>query len=250
MTLLLLAGTGDAKRIAWGLADSNVKVIASVAGATRTPDPLPVPTRIGGFGGEDGFRSYLRDAVITAVLDATHPFAAQISDRTARICGELGLPYAQVSRPVWTPEDGDNWTAIAAPADAVNHIANGSTVFLATGRQTLAEYANLAGRRIMVRVIDPPTAPLPFEGGEFIIGRPPFTQASEAALFRALGVTHLVSKNAGGQGGRAKLDAARELGLPVLLLDRPKTAPQIRSPQQLVSVQDALLWVSSLAGMP
>jgi precorrin-6A/cobalt-precorrin-6A reductase len=250
MTLLLLAGTGDANRIAWGLADTNVKVIASLAGATRTPDPLPVPTRIGGFGGEDGFRSYLRDAVITAVLDATHPFAAQISDRTARICGELGLPYAQVSRPVWTPEDGDNWTAIAAPADAVNHIANGSTVFLATGRQTLAEYANLAGRRILVRVIDPPKAPLPFEGGEFIIGRPPFTQASEVALFRALGVTHLVSKNAGGQGGRAKLDAARELGLPVLLLDRPKTAPQRPSSQQLVSVQDALLWVSSLAGTP
>ncbi|AGI72289.1 precorrin-6A reductase CobK [Octadecabacter arcticus 238] len=250
MTLLLLAGTGDAKRIAWGLVDTSIKVIASLAGATRAPDPLPVPTRIGGFGGEDGFRDYLRGSEITAVLDATHPFAAQISDRTARICGELGLPYAQFVRPVWTPEDGDNWTTIAAPVDAVNHIANGSTVFLATGRQTLAEYANLAGRRVLVRVIDPPTAPLPFEGGEFIIGRPPFTQASEAALFRALGVTHLVSKNAGGQGGRAKLDAARELGLPVLLLDRPKTAPQIRSPQQLVSVQDALLWVSSLAGMP
>jgi precorrin-6A/cobalt-precorrin-6A reductase len=248
--MLLLAGTGDAKSIAWGLADTGVKVIASLAGATRAPDPLPVPTRIGGFGGEGGFRDYLRDAQITAVLDATHPFAAQISNRTARICGELELPYAQVVRPVWTPQDGDNWTAIAAPTDAVNHIANGSTVFLATGRKTLAEYANLEGRRILVRVIDPPTAPLPFEGGEFVIGRPPFTQASEAALFRALGVTHLVSKNAGGQGGRAKLDAARELGLPVLLLDRPKTAPQSLSSQQLVSVQDALLWVSSLVGTP
>jgi precorrin-6x reductase len=161
MTLLLLAGTGDAKRIAWGLVDTSIKVIASLAGATRAPDPLPVPTRIGGFGGEDGFRDYLRGSEITAVLDATHPFAAQISDRTARICGELGLPYAQFVRPVWTPEDGDNWITIAAPVDAVNHIANGSTVFLATGRQTLAEYANLAGRRVLVRVIDPADLRLP-----------------------------------------------------------------------------------------
>jgi precorrin-6A/cobalt-precorrin-6A reductase len=98
----------------------------------------------------------------------------------------------------------------------------------------------------LVRVIDPPTAPVPFEDGEFIIGRPPFTQASEAALFRAHGITHLVAKNAGGQGGRAKLDAARELGLPVILLDRPPGP----CAQPLGSVQDALRWVTTLTVTP
>lgn len=246
MTLLLLAGTGEAKHIAWGLADTNIKVVASLAGATRSPDPLPVTTRIGGFGGDDGFCTYLREFSISAVLDATHPFAARISNRTARICFDLGLPYAQIVRPVWEPTNGDNWTRITKPCEAKNHIPNGSTVFIATGRQTLSEYQNLSGRRILVRMIDPPNMPLPFEGGEFVIGRPPFTQASEVKLFCSLGVTHLVSKNAGGQGGRAKLDAARELGLPVLLLDRPQTPDA----QQLETVQDALLWVSSLVATP
>ena len=242
MTLLLLAGTGEAKQIAWGLADTNIKVVASLAGVTRSPDPLPITTRIGGFGGDDGFRAYLRASAISAVLDATHPFAAQISDRTARICNDLDLPYAQVVRPEWIPKEGDNWISLSSPCDAEKHIPNGSTVFIATGRQTLAKYANLTGRRLLVRMIDPPNAPLPFEGGRFIIGRPPFTLASELMLFRSLGVTHLISKNAGGHGGRAKLDAASELGLQVMLLDRPKTADG----QQLQTVQEAILWVFSL----
>lgn len=236
----MLAGTGEARRIAWGLTDTGVKVVASLAGATRHPEPLPVPTRVGGFGGEDAFRAYLADKNITAVLDATHPFAQAITDRTARVCRELGIPYAQVVRPEWTPQDGDQWTSIATPQDAAAHIPDAATVFLATGRQTLAQYKNLEGRRVLARMIDPPTQAFPFEGGEFVIGRPPFKQSSEEALFKALGVTHLVVKNAGGQGGRAKLDAARVLGLPVLMLDRPAMADAV----QLTSVQDALLWVA------
>ncbi|MCF2872854.1 cobalt-precorrin-6A reductase [Octadecabacter sp. G9-8] len=241
MTVLLLAGTGEARRIAWGLTDTSVKVVASLAGATRHPEPLPVPTRIGGFGGEDGFRTYLAENKITAVLDATHPFAHHITNRSARVCADLGLPYALVVRPKWEAETGDNWTSIATPQDTARHIPDTATVFLATGRQTLPDYANLEGRRVLARMIDPPTEPFPFEGGEFVIGRPPFRQSSEEALFKALGVTHLVVKNAGGKGGRAKLDAARALGLPVLLLDRPKLPDTVH----VTSVQEALLWVAS-----
>ena len=242
MSVLLLAGTGEAKRIAWGLTVSSVKVIASLAGATRHPEPLPVPTRIGGFGGEDGFRSYLKDAGIRAVLDATHPFADQISERTARVCLELGVPHAQVTRPDWSPQTGDNWTFIDAPQDAAQHIPESGVVFLATGRKTVAQYANLEGRRVLLRLIDPPSAPFPFEGGEFVIGRPPFNQQNEEQLFTALGVTHLIVKNAGGDGGRAKLDAARALGLSVLVLQRPKPTGAL----QLCSVQEALAWVAAL----
>ena len=240
MTVLLLAGTGEAKRIAWGLADSRKKVVASLAGATRKPEPLPLPTRVGGFGGEDGFRTYIAEQRITAVLDATHPFADQITDRTARICSELGLPYAQVLRPPWKPQEGDTWTDIKSPEDAAQHIPDAGAVFLATGRQTLHRYANLEGRRVMARMIDPPTEPFPFEGGEFVIGRPPFKQDREEALFRALQVTHLVVKNAGGQGGRAKLDAARALAISVLMLERPPMPDAVR----VETVQEALAWVA------
>lgn len=242
MTMLLLAGTGEAKRIAWGLADSGRPVIASLAGATRQPEPLPVPTRIGGFGGEAGLRAYLAAEGISAVLDATHPFAQRITDRTARVCSEMGLPYCQVLRPAWTPQAGDHWTTVKGPADVAQLVPEEAVVFLATGRRTLAEYAGLAGRRVLARMVDPPTAPFPFEGGEFVIGRPPFSQNDEEALFKALGVTHLVVKNAGGAGGRAKLDAARALGVPVLMLARP---PMPDAPR-VASVQAALDWVAAL----
>lgn len=242
MTVLLLAGTGEAKRIAWALTDTGINVVASLAGATRSPEPLPIPTRTGGFGGEDGFRAYLKKQNIRAVLDATHPFAEQITNRTARICAELDLPYAQLVRAPWFAETGDDWTMIDAPEDAAAHIPDNAVVFLATGRQTLMQYANLEGRRVLCRLIDPPTAPFPFEGGEFVLGRPPFSPRSEAQLFKALGVTHIVVKNAGGDGGRAKLDAARALKIPVLLLKRP----EMPSATPLSNVQEAVAWVTSL----
>ena len=242
MTVLLLAGTGEAKRIAWGVADTGTKVVASLAGATRHPEPLPVPTRIGGFGGEDGFRSYVADHGITAVVDATHPFAEQITNRTARVCAALSLPYCQLLRPEWDAAQGDTWTTVASPQDVADHVPQDAVVFLATGRQTLSAYANLEGRRVLARMIDPPTEPFPFEGGEFVIGRPPFSPKSEQQLFKALGVTHLVVKNAGGDGGRAKLVAARALGLPVLMLARP---PMPDAPR-VSTVQDALLWIARL----
>ncbi|MBU2993401.1 cobalt-precorrin-6A reductase [Octadecabacter sp. 1_MG-2023] len=246
MTVLLLAGTGEAKRIAWGLADKGRRVVASLAGATRSPDPLPVPTRIGGFGGEDAFREYLAAEGISAVLDATHPFADQITDRTARVCAALEIPYCQVLRPEWSAQDDDNWTAIAAPRDVADLVPKGAVVFLGTGRQTLPEFANLEGRRVLARMIDPPTTPFPFEGGEFVIGRPPFDLKSEMRLFKALGVTHLVVKNSGGTGGRPKLDAAREMGLPVFLLDRPKAPELSETATRVETVQGALAWVAAL----
>lgn len=238
MTLLLLAGSGEAKRIAWALTDSGVNVIASLAGATRSPDPLPVQTRIGGFGGDPGFRAFLKKAGITAVLDATHPFAAQITARTARICADLGLPYLYCCRQGWTAETGDNWTMIDREEDAAAHIPMGATVFLGTGRQTLERFRNLEGRRVICRQIDPPTAPFPFDGGEYLIGRPPFPVEREKELFRALGIDWLIVKNAGGTPSRTKLTAAGALGLPVLMIKRPPLpdAPVVET------VEEAVAW--------
>ncbi len=238
MTLLLLAGTGDAKGIAAELAQAGADAVASLAGATRAPDGLDLLTRMGGFGGAAGFEAYLDQQGITRVLDATHPFAARISERTARICAGRGLPYLQFLRPGWTPQKGDNWTEIATEREVADHIPAKATVFLATGRQTLDRFDNLPGRRLICRQIDPPTGPFPFEGGEFLIGRPPFSIADEVALFERLAVDVLVVKNAGGAASRSKLDAARALGIPVLMMKRPAPA----SENVVDNVQEALAW--------
>ncbi len=240
MTLLLLAGSGDARRIAEGL--NGVDVIASLAGATRDPAPLPVPTRSGGFGGEARFRQFLSENGITAVLDATHPYAHRITVRTVRVCAELDLPFLQFLRPGWTPEPGDKWTEIAREEDAAAYIPQGTTVFLGTGRQTLEGFANLAGRRVICRQIDPPEEAFPFEGGEFLVGRPPFSVEDEVALFSWLKVDWLVVKNAGGAASRTKLTAARQLGIPVLMIARP---PQGDWPI-VDTVEAALDWVRRL----
>lgn len=242
MTLLLLAGTSEARKIAWGLSTRGTAAIASLAGATRSPDPLPLPTRVGGFGGQAGFEAFLRENAITAVLDATHPFAAAITGRTARVCATLSMPYLQLLRPEWRPEPGDRWTEIGSEQEAATHIPPGSTVFLATGRLTLDRFSGLQGCRVLCRQIDPPTAPFPFEGGEFIISRPPFSVQREVDLFGALGVDWLVVKNAGGDESRTKLVAARQLDISVLLLRRPPMPDTLR----VETVQAALDWVASL----
>lgn len=240
MTLLLLGGTGEARQIAEHLQGQDA--VISLAGATRNPDKQPLPTRVGGFGGEAGFLSFLREAGIRAVLDATHPYAHQITDRTAGVCRAEGLPYVQFLRPAWTPEPGDHWTEIGTEPEAAAHIPRGSVVFLGTGRQTLSRYANLEGCEVICRQIDPPTAPFPFEGGRYLVGWPPFSVEDEVALFQDLGVDFLVVKNAGGAPSRTKLTAARQLGIPVLMIARPP-----RGDWPIVeTIDDAFAWVRAL----
>lgn len=239
MTLLLLAGTGEAKALASQLAAGGIAAIASLAGVTRTPEPLALPTRTGGFGGEAGFRAFVAAQGISRVIDATHPFAARITDRTARICADLALPYLQVLRSEWVPEAGDSWTTLHREEDAALHITKGQTVFLGTGRQTLDRFANLAGCRVICRQIDPPDGLFPFPGGAFLVGRPPFPVEEEEALFDRLGVDWLVVKNAGGAASRTKLTAARNLGIPVLMIKRP---PMPDGPR-VATVSAAMDWV-------
>ncbi|MCA8878731.1 MAG: cobalt-precorrin-6A reductase [Rhodobacteraceae bacterium] len=243
MRLLLLAGTSDARAVAEGLATrAGLSAIASLAGATRAPGDLPIPSRTGGFGGDDAFADWLRAHGIGAVIDATHPFAHRISSRTARICAALDLPHLHLLRPPWRPGPGDIWHEVADEAAAASLIPPGSTVFLATGRQTLDRFAGLRDCRVICRQIDPPDGPFPFPGGEFLVGRPPFSENDEAALFRRLAVDWLVVKNAGGMASRTKLDAARRLGLPVAVIARPSQPECLTVPD----ATSALLWVDKL----
>lgn len=243
MKLLLMAGTSEARELARELAlIPGLEVVASLAGATRNPMPLEVPTRRGGFGGARAQAAWMRAQGFDAVLDATHPFAARIKARTARIADELALACLHLIRPPWHPQPGDKWREIATPQAAAAHIAPGATVFLACGRDSLAGFSNLRGRRVFSRQIETPADPFPWPGGEYLVGRPPFSLSDEVALFERLKVDWLVVKNAGGKGARAKLKAARQLAIPVLLLARP--AP----PEGLVvaNTTEALAWLEQL----
>ena len=224
------------------LTSEGIPHIASLAGATRAARVQTGQTRIGGFGGEDGFRRYLAEAEITAILDATHPFAARITHRTARVARDLGLPHLQLLRPEWKPQKGDRWTEINDEAEARNHVQPGQTVFLATGRQTLERFANLSQATLICRQIDPPDRPFPFPNGRFEIGRPPFSVEDEIALFTELDIDWLITKNAGSKLAVSKLTAARQMGLPVLMIARPPQPDCTR----VDNVEDALAWVRAL----
>lgn len=238
--VLLLAGTSEAADIARHLLrNDRITATASLAGATRAPKDLGLPMRVGGFGGAEEFAAYLKDENVDIVIDATHPFASRMTHRTARICRELGVKYLLVQRPGWVPEAGDKWFPVKDIAAVKALIPAGSTVFLATGRQTLAQFAGMRDCRILCRVIDPPQSKFPFENGRFVVGRPPFSVQEEVDFFRAEGVDWIVVKNSGGERSKSKLTAARELGLPVAMIERPK-APDCAV---VSSVEDACDWL-------
>jgi precorrin-6A/cobalt-precorrin-6A reductase len=220
----------------------RVEVLASLAGAVRRPLPQGVPTRVGGFGGAEGFLRVLTEEGIGAVVDATHPFAVRITARTVDLCARAGVPCLRVERPGWVAGPGDRWTWVADAAAAVAAVPPGAGVFLATGRQTVEEFAGLDGP-VWCRVIDPPEAAFPLARGGWVPGRPPFAVADEVALFRRLGVGVLVAKDSGAAEAEAKLAAAREMGLPVVMLRRPDLG--LAGPV-VTTVAAAVDWVEAL----
>lgn len=243
LNLLILGGSAEARELAQALSTrGDISAIVSLAGVTRIPAPLPLPVRIGGFGGVEAQEQWIERHHIDAVIDATHPFAARIALRTARLCAGLGLPYLRLRRPGWSAGPTDKWVRIPAAKDAAQVIPQEARIFLATGRQSLPGFADLAGRIVHCRVVDPPVSPFPWPNGTWQIGRPPFSVAGETALFQRLGIDWLVAKDSGGSGGSAKLEAARALGLPVALLDRPP----LPSGDSAETAQEALGWLAAI----
>lgn len=242
MTILLLAGTSEARRLARELAERNIPALASLAGATREPAALPLPTRHGGFGGSEGFAAFLSGEAIGAVIDATHPFASGITARTQAVCAARGLPLLRLERPGWSPAIGDRWSFVADETEARRLIPADATVFLATGRQSLPAWGGLSARSVYLRVIDPPEGPFPLPGG-FVVGRPPFDGDAEAALLARLGISHLVVKDSGATEARAKLDAARDLGIEVIVLRRPAAPPGLVT---VNTVEEGVAWAVAL----
>ncbi|AZB55383.1 cobalt-precorrin-6A reductase [Cereibacter sphaeroides] len=228
MRILLLGGTTEASRMARALAEAGLPAVFSYAGRTAAPVAQPLPLRVGGFGGTEGLAAYIREEGISHVIDATHPFAAQMSRNAVEACAATGTALVALERAPWAAGPEDRWIrvpSIEAAAEALPEAP--ARVFLAIGRLHLAAFAGRPQHHYLLRLVDPPDA-LPLPRAEAIVARGPFTLAEDLELLRRHGIQWIVAKNAGGEGARAKLDAARELGLPVVLIDRPAIPPRPR----------------------
>ncbi|MFF9019896.1 cobalt-precorrin-6A reductase [Streptomyces eurythermus] len=220
--VLILGGTTEARRLAADLAvRPGIRVTTSLAGRVARPGALPGEVRVGGFGGPEGLADWLREHRVDALVDATHPFAGTITAHAAHAARATGVPAVVLRRPGWRPGPGDRWYDVASLAGAAEALPGlGSRVFLSTGRLGLAAFASLAGLHFLVRSVEPPEPPLPPDT-RVILARGPFTVPEETRLLRAHRIDVLVTKDSGGEATAAKLTAARDLGLPVIVVRRP-----------------------------
>ena len=221
-TILILGGTREAAELAKQLVATHpdARVITSLAGRTREPAPLAGEVRTGGFGGVEGLAAYLRDNRVTRMIDATHPFARQISLNAVEAAKRAGVPLEIRTRKPWAKEPGDVWIAVETLEAARGAIPPGARVLLALGSQHIGLFATRADVHFVVRMIDPPETPLDLPDHALVLGRPGDTAAVEAMLMIAHSLTHVVCRNSGGPAAYAKIEAARELGLPVIMIGR------------------------------
>lgn len=223
------------------LADAGLNATFSYAGRTTAPVAQPLPLRIGGFGGVAGLQTYLTDHNITHVIDATHPFAAQMSRNAHTATSTLNVPLIRLERPPWTARSGDNWRPVADIEDAPSALPDNPThVFLAIGKQNLNLFTAQPQHHYLLRLVDPPDVPIPLPHHTIMLARGPYDVARDTALLEQYNITHIVSKNAGGIGAAAKIKAARALNLQVILVNRP-TLPEARTAR---SFADVMRWLS------
>jgi len=241
MRALILGGTGDANRLADALVRETIDAIYSYAGRTQIPLGHSLPTRIGGFGGAVGLADHIRKERITHVIDATHPFAAEMSRHAVEACAATDVPLVALERAPWTRVTGDDWIEVADIDAAVAVLPEQrARVFLAIGRQHIAPFAARPQHAYTLRFVDAPEGALPLRDAEVIVSRGPFTLEGDHELMRSRGIDRLVARNSGGLGARAKIDAARELGLPVIMIARPALPERAR----VESVEEVLAWLS------
>ena len=239
--ILLLAGTAEARALAQRLSETpGLAVTASLAGVTADPAPICVETRRGGFGGSAGLAEYLTSNRVTAVIDATHPFAARMAANAATACAATATPRLRLIRPAWDPV-GD-WRGFPDLAAATAALPPRARVLVTTGRKETAPLVERGDLACLLRSIEPVPG-LPPHMAQ-VTARPPFSLDDEVALMRRHRITHLVSKNSGGPG-RAKLDAAAQLGIPLLMIERPAPPPG----PVAGSVEAAVAWLHEIAGI-
>jgi precorrin-6A/cobalt-precorrin-6A reductase len=241
MRVLILGGSHEATRLAARLAeDSAFAPILSLAGRTRNPSPSPIPCRIGGFGGAAGLAAFLRSGAFDAIVDATHPFAERMSANAAAAARETATPLVVFSRPFWTPRPGDRRTESPDAESAARAIgARPRRVFLTVGRLQLPAFEAAPQHEYLIRTIDAPESPPNLPRHRLLLARGPFIFEDELRLMRNERIEVLVAKNSGGDLTSAKLDAARSLGLEMILVRRP-APPEAPTLHSLDEVMDYL----------
>ncbi|WP_079197324.1 cobalt-precorrin-6A reductase [Streptomyces sp. CB03911] len=244
--VLILGGTTEARLLAAALAtgaaaDPDRLVTSSLAGRVAEPRLPAGQVRIGGFGGADGLADWLRAERVDALVDATHPFAEAMSRNAAEAAAATGVPLLALRRPGWSPAEGDRWHPVASLSEAAAALpALGRRVLLTTGRQGMAAFAGLDALHFLARSVDPPAEPLPAHT-EVLLARGPFTLADERALLREHRIDVLVTKDSGGAATAPKLTAARELGLPVVIVRRPEPPSGVPVAEDVTA---ALAWLT------
>ena len=241
LRVLILGGTTEASALARALAgDGRFDATVSLAGRTKAPVLPRLPSRVGGFGGVAGLVNYLRAERVAAVVDATHPFAAQMTRHAVAACSEVEVALLRLDRPQWQPGPDDRWTMVddmAAAARALGEVPR--RVWLTIGQKDLAPFKAAPWHRYLIRSVDAPAEEALPPGAEVITARGPFDEAAETVLLRDWNIEVLVTKNSGGEATRAKLAAARGLGIEVIMLRRPP-APVVET---VGDVDAALAWL-------
>jgi precorrin-6A/cobalt-precorrin-6A reductase len=238
--VLVLGGTAEARELAGALHADGVEVVSSLAGRVSRPRLPAGEVRVGGFGGPEALASWLREHDVSAAIDATHPFAERISAAAARACPAAGVELLRLERPGWSERPGDRWHWVDGLDGAAGLLPQlGGRVLLTTGRQGLAAFAGVDSVWFLVRCVDPPEPPLP-PSSEVLLDRGPYELAGELELIDRHRIDVVATKDSGGAHTSAKLDAARERGLPVVVVRRP---PRPATPT-VSTVADALAWLS------
>jgi precorrin-6A/cobalt-precorrin-6A reductase len=245
LKVLILGGTTEASALARAIAgDARLAPLLSLAGRTTSPRPQPIPVRVGGFGGIDGLVTFLRREAIDAVVDATHPYADQMSTHAVAACKEIGVPLASLVRPEWQREGGDRWQVVTDTEAAAGALGTEPCrVFLSLGRQDLHAFARAPQHHYLARLIErPDQATLPPDL-RLLQTRGPYDRADEERLLREERIEVVVSKNAGGSATYAKIEAARALGLPVVMVARPHKPAGV----VMMDVEACVAWLHGLA---
>jgi precorrin-6A/cobalt-precorrin-6A reductase len=253
MRILILGGTAEARQLAAALADRLAfAVTLSLAGRTAQPLPQPVPVRRGGFGGPEGLASYLRDEGIDIVIDATHPYAAVISANAAKAADAASVKLLAMRRPPWPKVEGDDWTEVDNVEAAVAALGVAPRrVFVTLGRNELQPFAAAPQHHYLIRSVDPVAPPLGVPHATYLTARGPFTAAGDRALLEQHRIETIIAKNSGGGTTYGKIEAARALGLPVVMLKRPvlPDVPSVETVDEVLAWLDHALTFSTARGV-
>ncbi|MFF8654054.1 cobalt-precorrin-6A reductase [Streptomyces huasconensis] len=250
MHVLILGGTTEGRRLAELLAgEAGRRVTSSLAGRVAAPRLPPGEVRVGGFGGAEGMAAWLREHRVDALIDATHPFARTISFNAASAAATAHVPLLALRRPGWVAGEGDDWHPVGSLEQAARVLpALGERVFLTTGRMGLAAFAgpepDLSALWFLVRSVDAPEPPFPARM-EVLLERGPFTLDGERELLRAHRIDVVVTKDSGGAATAPKLLAAREAGIPVVVVQRP---PVPEAVPVAATPEEAAAWLRGLSG--